>query len=122
MDSNNSIIYNLRKYRLKLESYQDFFNSNNDGIALFDLIGTYLVAILLYFTVLSKTKIKKNSYFLSIVPIFIIIHLITGQQTYLNTQLFNSNFNIYKILISIIVISLGISFIPSKNNLSTTKP
>lgn len=85
----------LRKYRLYLEEYP-FLNNNSKGIALFDLIGTFMIAYLFetYFTQFISRKI----YYTSLIPLGVIIHYIINQNTFLNNKLFNINFNIYKVL------------------------
>ena len=64
MDKHNgdNLISNIRKYRIKLDS-PTLFNNNNDGIALFDLIGTFIIAYILdYFFNISRllSKYTKN--------------------------------------------------------------
>ena len=120
-NTNTSIISKVRKYRIKLESPSEFLNSNNHGIALFDLTGTYLFAYLCSNKITDLLHIKKNTYYLGIIPFFIIIHLLTGQKTYLNTELFNSEFNIYKVIITIVMLCFLLSFLPLKRKLLTTK-
>jgi len=104
MDNNLSV---LRKYRIKI-------NNNSDGIALFDLISSFIGAFILdyYFNIsnLLFGNIVKNKnhvkivYYLSIIPIGIIFHILFKQSTFLNNQLLNdSNFNIYKIIVLMII-------------------
>ena len=79
-------IAELRKYRIE-------FNDKNSGIALFDLILSFLGAFLLdYFFNISKllnnfSKNPKLLYYLLVIPVGIIIHILTSQNTFLNRQL-----------------------------------
>lgn len=88
----------IRKYRLDLEEFP-FFNNISQGIALFDLIGTFMIAYLFenYFTKFVSRKI----YYTSLIPLGIIVHWLIGQNTFLNSKLLNYNFNIYKMVILI---------------------
>lgn len=88
----------LRSFRLK------FNKIDGTGIAMFDLIGTFFIAYLFQNYATSKFHITKLTYYLSLIPLGIIIHIITAQHTFLNKQLFNSNINIYKIIVIIITI------------------
>ena len=94
-------ISSLRKYRIKLDeiSTKEFLNNTGNGISLFDLIGTFVIAYILEDYITSFLKIKKDTYYLSLIPLGIIIHYFTNQNTFLNTQLTNNTFNIYKIII-----------------------
>lgn len=87
----------LRKYRIN----EHGFNQNNDGIALFDLIGTFVIAYVFEKIVVNYLHITRKTYYLSLIPVGVLVHLITKQETFLNKQLFNSNVNIYKILLVI---------------------
>lgn len=93
-------IQNLRKYRL-------------GGIALFDLISSFIGAYILdYYFDLSYVlfgKLTKNFrivYYLSIIPIGVITHIIFSQETFLNKQLFSSDMNVYKIIMMIIIFGI----------------
>jgi uncharacterized membrane protein YbjE (DUF340 family) len=97
-------ISNLRKYRITLQPLA--FNSNNEGIALFDLISTFLVGFILESYIRSYIKISKLAYYLLLLPIGVIVHLLTNQDTFLNKQLFNNSVNIYKIIMIVIVYKL----------------
>lgn len=85
----------LRKFRLDLENHP-FLNSDSQGIALFDLIGTFLIAYFFekYFT----TFIPRKIYYASLIPLGVIIHYIINQKTFLNFKLLSNNFNIYQLL------------------------
>jgi hypothetical protein len=73
-------ITELRKYRI-------------DNIALFDLIGSFLIGVLLSWYFNNKKII------LLIIPLGIITHIIFGVNSTLNQKLFNKEFNIYKVLV-----------------------
>ena len=97
-------INNLRKYRLLLEP--PFLNSKANGMALFDLISTFFIAYLIEPYILPKLKISRLAYYLSLIPLGVIIHLIFKTETFLSKQLFNNTINIYKILIIIMIFML----------------
>lgn len=97
-------ITNLRKYRITLQPPS--FNSNNEGIALFDLSLTFIIAYILEPYLLPHIKINKQVYYLMLIPIGIVVHILTKQDTFLNKQLFNETINIYKIIIIIILYKL----------------
>lgn len=92
-------IEKLRQYRIKLDSIDDFLNNQGKGIALFDLIGTFIIAYLLEPYVTSFFKIKRDTYYLSLIPLGILIHYFIKQDTFLNGQLVNNQINIYKIVL-----------------------
>lgn len=92
-------INNLRKYRIVIES--PFFNSIGNGIALFDLILTFLIPYLIEPYILSILKISRLAYYLSLLPLGIILHILFKQDTFLNKQLFTNTINIYKIVMII---------------------
>jgi hypothetical protein len=97
-------INNLRKYRIIIKP--PFFNSIGNGIALFDLIFTFLIPYLIEPYILPKLKISRLAYYLSLLPLGIILHILFKQDTFLNKQLFSNTLNIYKILIIIIIVML----------------
>lgn len=80
---------NLRIYRLNIEQYP-FFNNTNQGIALFDLILTFAIAYYFETYITNTFKIKKQVYYLSLVPFGILVHHIIGQKTFLNDKISNS--------------------------------
>ena len=87
----------LRKYRLYLEE-PPFLNAKSQGIALFDLLGTFMIAFLLENYITNNLNITRKIYYASLIPLGVIVHWITGQQTFLNSKLLDYNFNIYKVL------------------------
>jgi hypothetical protein len=97
-------IATLRKYRITLEPPS--FNSNNQGIALFDLISTFIIAYILEPYLLPRIKISRMAYYLMLIPLGIVTHLFTKQDTFLNKQLFNETINIYKIIVIVILYKL----------------
>ena len=84
----------IRNYRIALDSG---FNDKGKGISLLDLLGTFIIAYL----VRSLIPIDYATYYLALMPIAILSHVLVGQKTFLNSQLSNNNFNIYKILVAI---------------------
>ena len=94
----------IRKYRLDLEDYP-FLNSNSQGIALFDLLGTFMIAYIFEKNMLNYLNISRKIYYASLIPIGVIVHILFNQQTFLNTKLLSNNFNIYKVLFLGLVIS-----------------
>jgi hypothetical protein len=97
-------INNLRKYRIIIKP--PFFNSIGNGMALFDLILTFFIPYLIEPYILPKLKISRLAYYLSLLPLGIILHILFKQDTFLNKQLFSNTLNIYKILIIIIIVML----------------
>lgn len=103
-------ITELRKYRLQLDSYP-FFNNENRGISLFDLILSFIGAWILnhFFHLSNKLNGKENTYYLLVIPFGILIHYLVSiyenidQFTFLNKKLFSSQFNIYKVIIFIVL-------------------
>lgn len=107
-------ITELRKYRIQFEQLP-FYNNKNNGIALFDLIlsfiGAFLIEFLFNISRFLPCKNKLIVYYLLVIPFGIIIHhifahiqtgfsvLLPDEITFLNRKLFNREFNVYKILI-----------------------
>lgn len=94
-------IEQLRKYRVQLDS--PYINDQGIGIALFDLTSTFVVAYLIERYI--PFKINRKVYYLSLIPLGIVIHILFKQNTFLNKQLFSREMNMYKILI---LINLGL--------------
>lgn len=93
----------LRKYRLELP-FQ--FNDQNKGIALFDLILTFVIAYILepyILPFLMSYNINRKAYYLMLIPLGVIIHILFKQTTFLNKQLFSKELNIYKALFFLII-------------------
>jgi hypothetical protein len=97
-------IQQLRQYRFTLEP--PFLNSLGQGIALFDLISTFIIAYILESTIRPYLKINRMTYYLMLIPLGIIAHILTKQDTFLNKQLFSTSFNMYKLVVIIIFICL----------------
>jgi hypothetical protein len=91
----------LRKYRIQLE--RPYINNQGIGIALFDLISTFVVAYLIEPYI--PFKINRRVYYLSLIPLGIIVHILFKQNTFLNKQLFSQEINMYKVLL---LINLGL--------------
>ncbi len=100
----------LRKYRIQLEQINNISNVINDrgeGIALFDLILTFFVAYLLQIILPQNIKnsigINDITYYLSLIPLGVIVHIIFQQDTFLNKKLFSKEMNIYQIIFIMIL-------------------
>lgn len=99
-------INSLRKYRIQLNPYDNgfFYNDVNYGISLFDLLSAFLGAYLLdYFFKFSNYFKNKQVYYLSVIPFGILFHYAYNTPTFLNKQLFSTSFNIYKLILLIIL-------------------
>ena len=92
-------IEELRKYRI--QAALPFFNNQSQGIALFDLVGTFLIAYLIKINFLTNglVQIRNDIYFIYVIYLGLLIHVLINQNTFLNTQIFNNELNIYKILL-----------------------
>lgn len=94
-------ISTLRKYRIQLHTQQfGYFNDQGVGIALFDLLATFIVAYILEGIVLQYIRLPRITYYLLLIPLGVLVHIITDQQTFLNSQLFSSptqQINIYQL-------------------------
>ena len=102
----------IRKYRIKLDDV-NFINSNNDGIAIFDLTGTFIIAYILdYFFNISRifngyTKNPKLTYYLILIPLGVLVHLLTlKKDTFFNSKLFSSDINIYKLIFVVLIVMI----------------
>jgi hypothetical protein len=101
----------LRKYRIQLEynptDIFSIFNNTGKGIALFDLTITFIVAYLLdllaWDYIHKFLGISRITYYLGLIPLGVIVHLIFQQETFLNTQLFRKEMNIYQLLFIVLV-------------------
>jgi hypothetical protein len=108
------LISELRKYRFRLDNGTNIFNSDNDGIALFDLTTSFLGAYLLdhFFhisTYLSRFTVHYPIllYYLLVIPCGILIHILFSKNTFLNSQVMSKDFNIYKTILLIIIIIIA---------------
>ena len=99
-------ITDLRKYRFQLQS--PFFNSKDQGIALFDFLVTFLVAYIVESYVKTYLNISRSGYYLMLLPLGVVVHLLTKQDTFLNRQLFDRSLNLYKIIVVFILYKLYI--------------
>lgn len=116
-------IAELRKYRIQLEQLP-FFNDKSEGIALFDLIlsfvGAFLLDKLFNLSKYLPCNNKRVVYYLLVIPFGIIVHHIVAhiqsnfsvlfpqEITFLNKHLFNKEFNVYKVLVLINLILIFI--------------
>jgi hypothetical protein len=94
-----SSITELRKFRIQSE--YPFINNQGLGIALFDLISTFVAAYLIELIIKKWFGILLNRpvYYLSLIPLGIIIHIFFKQNTFLNRQIFSKELNIYQVLL-----------------------
>lgn len=102
----------IRKYRIKLDDV-NLINSNNDGIAIFDLTGTFIIAYILdYFFNISRifngyTKNPTLIYYLILIPLGVLVHLLTlKKDTFFNSKLFSSDINIYKLIFVVLIVMI----------------
>lgn len=89
---NTNPISKLREYRII-------------GISIFDVVLAIVFFYIMDYVI--NYKFFKNfgyKYYISIIPIGIISHLLIRQKTYLNTQLFSSELNYNSISIKILVL------------------
>lgn len=109
----------LRRYRLNFEQFP-YYNDKNNGIALFDLITSFLGAYLLdkWFNLSKRLPLCKTNkqlvYYLLVIPFGIIIHhiiahlrdkkLFPEEITYLNKKIISLQPNIYHLLIFILIL------------------
>lgn len=110
---------NLRRHRLDLETFP-IYNDQNKGIALFDLIISFIGAYLLdkIFNLSKILPLCKNNkrlvYYLLVIPFGIIVHhilahlrsmkLFPDEFTYLNKKIMSLQPNIYHILLFILIL------------------
>jgi hypothetical protein len=110
-------IEELRKHRIELDTIY-FFNNESRGIALFDLIlsfvGAYILDILFN---ISRFFCNQEVYYLSVIPFGILVHhiiahingwskglyLVPEEFTFLNKKLFSLELNVYKVLILLLL-------------------
>lgn len=97
-------INQLRKYRFQLN--QPFVNSKGQGIAIFDFSITFLIAYIIEPYIREYLKLTRPAYYLMLLPLGVVIHLLTKQDTFLNKQLFDNSINLYKVIMIIILIKL----------------
>lgn len=90
----------LRDYRIDIEKIP-FFNKEAQGIALFDLVISFIVAYMIIDFFVPEYIKNSGIYYASIVPLGVIVHLLIGADTYLNRKLLSNKLNIYKIIILI---------------------
>ncbi len=103
-------IESLRKYRIlkDIKSFEGIINSKGDGIAVLDLAGT-----LIAFYIIDKFFFKgqmyqkyRYRYYLSSIPIGVVVHKSVSQETFLNNHLFSNEMNIHKVIFIVICIMI----------------
>jgi hypothetical protein len=97
-------INQLRQYRFQLN--QPFVNSKGQGIAIFDFSMTFLIAYIIEPYIREYLKLTRPAYYLMLLPLGVVIHLLTKQETFLNKQLFNNSINLYKVIMIVILYKL----------------
>lgn len=97
-------IQTLRQYRFQLT--QPFLNADSQGIAIFDFTMTFLIAYIIEPYIREYLRLSRPAYYLMLLPLGVVIHLLTKQETFLNKQLFNTSINLYKIIMIIILYKL----------------
>lgn len=85
------------------------------GIAIFDLASTFIAAYLLdhFFKLSAYVPCKKNQklvYYSSLIPLGVLVHVLFGKQTFLNSQLFNTDLNIYKVVVLLLCFTVYSNF------------
>lgn len=71
------------------------------GIAIFDLVITYLVAFLIDIRLNVNDKL---TYYFMLLPLGVIIHVLFNQKTFLNNKLLTTKFNNYHIFSGIYIL------------------
>lgn len=98
-----SFVDNLRKYRFVFEN--PAFNDRGNGIAIFDVVATFLVAYILKPFVNKFFTISDSVYYLLLIPFSVLFHKALKIDTFLNRQIFNSQtFNVYKKVVGSMVL------------------
>lgn len=112
----------LRRYRITLDD--PFYNSESNGMALFDLatafLGAYLLDITLNLSQWMPCKNKRLVYYLLVIPVGVIVHhilahvkamendgsfkLAPDELTFLNKKLFTLEPNRYHLFILLIIV------------------
>jgi hypothetical protein len=94
-----NVITNLREnYRIKLDS-----DSSDHGIAMFDLVGSFVGAYYLKDQIVTK-DVPDVVYYSLVIPIASFIHFFIGQDTFLNEKLYSSPFfNNYQIVFYLLI-------------------
>lgn len=103
-------IAEFRKYRIILNDYP-FFNNTSNGIALFDVFGTFIIAYFLKPFIQRFINLSTKSYYLLLIPFGILVHLIFDIDTFLNRMIFSEEINIYKLVILIMISALAFTII-----------
>ena len=65
------------------------------GIALFDLISSFVGAWLIDHFLLKLSDKAKPVYYLSVIPLGILVHILFNQKTFLNSKVFSKELNMY---------------------------
>lgn len=103
-------ISEFRKYRIVFDNYP-FFNNESNGIALFDVIGTFIIAYFLKPFIQRFVNLSSSSYYLLLIPLGILVHLLFDIDTFLNRMILNDEINIYKLTLLIMISALAFTVI-----------
>jgi hypothetical protein len=103
------MIQELRKYRFQFE--KPYINNESLGIALFDLVITFVIAYIFQGYILKILNINRRVYYLMLIPLGVIIHILTNQNTFFNRKLFEKEWNFYKTLFLILLFFLLREFV-----------
>jgi len=103
-----SFIEQIRKYRFQINSDDDgfLFNDKNIGIALFDLLSSYLGFFILDKLFNFTSKIDIRIYYALVIPTGIITHILFEQNTFLNNKLLNDKNDILYKIFTVVLIAL----------------
>lgn len=102
-------VQELRKYRFQLPSHENqegLINNTGEGIAFFDFLLTFVAAYLLepyLLPFLKQYNFSRKAYYLMLIPLGVIVHILTKQDTFLNKRLFNKEVNLYKVCVFFII-------------------
>jgi len=97
-------IKELRSYCIQFE--QPYYNSSNLGMSLFDLFMTFFIAYLIEPFIRVYTGLNRQVYYLMLLPLGVVSHILTNQHTFLNGKLFDNSINLYKVIMIIITLKL----------------
>ncbi len=76
------------------------------GIAIFDLVASFIGAWVIEHFFLSLGADDKKIFYLSVVPVGIVAHVITGQNTFLNSRVISKEINGYQAVVAANVAAL----------------
>ena len=86
-----------------MSSVEEFRKYRIGGVAMFDLILTFVAAYIIDKIIDIK---HKKLYYLSILPLAVLSHLVVGQKSFINSQLFSNEINSVKPMFLIIFLAI----------------